>query len=85
MHQSLQINRRSVFCASMNTSWEGRVRYPNTSRTGETLKRMVRGSIAGEKTAEREKSARRLAVVHRFSALLLFGILGLIEIVNVSW
>ena len=58
---------------------------PEYIADGRHTKKNGARSIAGEKTAEREMSARRLAVVHRFSALLLFGILGLIEIVNVSW
>ena len=32
-------------CASMNASWEGMMRYPNTSRTGETLKEWCDGQL----------------------------------------
>lgn len=57
---------------------------PEYIADGRNSKGMVRWSIAAENTAESEESARRLVVVDRLSALL-FGVLRLIEVINLSW
>jgi len=72
----------AVLFASTNPSWEGTMRYPDTSSTGET-KEWCEGQLYKMRPPDLKGALAALSCSPTLSSLLL-GVLGLIGSINVS-